>query len=209
MCHACTVSLFFDTFGQKARCQEPDVDPDWWVEPDLDLEDVLRSEGEARAPHTVANSLAIGSRVNNLRAKILCYECPLIDACRNAGWDEGYHVWGGLDPNERYQVRVGQTYAVLPSPKRPRYAKYEWRERPGVKRFLAGDPIEEIADELGVTPPTVLDTMRGVLATLRSPREGSEEWRSQQPLPPSVEMSRESFRHGRAVSSTSEGEWGR
>jgi hypothetical protein len=42
------------------------------------------------------------------RARLVCATCPVIDACRAYALDadERYGMWGGLDPQERWEIRI-------------------------------------------------------------------------------------------------------
>lgn len=60
-------------------------------------------------------------KVRESQAKALCARCPVRLACRDAGLDEPYGIWGGLTERERgnYQKRRAM--------KRPREVVYTQR----------------------------------------------------------------------------------
>lgn len=42
------------------------------------------------------------------QARHVCWECPVIEQCRDYGIDEKFGVWGGLSGKERRQLRFGR-----------------------------------------------------------------------------------------------------
>lgn len=201
------VERYFEGDVEKARCRQPDVDSSWWIEPDLDtsdLVDVDKSEGAryAQAHSAAANGLLAQSREDQLRAKILCHQCPLYNACQDYAWMEGTHVWGGLDGPERFKVLKAGTRDALAKPAKGRFLE----ENEVITRFLKGESVEGIVQSTGRSRSTVMNRIRGTLAALRREREENE-WNSRKRLPSlPPEMEREAFRRGAALLQTSESE---
>lgn len=208
----------FNSEGAEPRCRARDVDTEWWM--DQDHERVELPEGHTAETwelltklerarlrrRQVDYGLAI-QREDQMRAKFFCLECPLMMACREAGWQEGNHVWGGLDGGERFRIlKSGSVSTVIQGLKcGPKGGRMD---HDAVWMFKEGASILEVADELGLTYGRVRDILREALVIERVRREDEEGWPSQNELPvfPDEEMGRESYRIGRAVWSLSERE---
>lgn len=189
------------------RCAEEDVNPDWWLDRDREYdqdiegyEEMTRAERAGARTKVVCGDLA-AEREDQLRAKFYCYQCPLLTTCRDLGWQEGYHVWGGLDPRERYQILKDGNYGpILWVPQRSNSM-----QNPIVQRFLKGESVDAISGDTGVTRGTIFNLLRGALAILRGEREVEACSRTKLPALPKG-MSRELYRRGRAEWSLSERE---
>lgn len=190
------------------RCAEDDVNPDWWLDRDRESDDLeiegydqmTRAERAGARTKAVCGDLA-KEREDQLRAKFYCYQCPLLATCRELGWQEGYHVWGGLDPRERFQIlKDGSIAPILWVPQRSNSM-----QNPIVQRFLKGESVDDISGDTGVTRGTIFNLLRGALAILRGEREVEACSRKKLPALPEG-MSREMYRHGRAAWSLSERE---
>lgn len=206
MCHACTVTLYAAMLSTTPRCAQPDVEATWWLEPDYEA-DLTPDPSLSRIERARAARLAIEgplhqARENQLRAKLLCHQCPLYQVCQDSAWDEGYHVWGGLDPLERYRVREAGTRDILLI----KQGRNKWSaDSEAMKRFLAGGEADAIAAELGIKPTSVTNQARGLLSVLRRQREEESRWDWKRSSPPPLNgMSREAYRHGRAGLYTSD-----
>lgn len=207
----------FFSEGAGPRCAAQDVDREWWIDHDtktVELPEGITQETwdqmgkleRARARRQQAEYTLGTQREDQMRAKLLCMECPLLMACRKAGWQEGSHVWGALDGGERYRIlKSGQVATVL----RRTSGNYVGKGgHDAVWMFKEGASIQEVADELGLTYSRVRDVLRETLVLARVEREEQEGWRSQRELPtlPGQVTGRESYRNGQAVWSLSERE---
>lgn len=157
VCEGCVVT------DARARCAQPNTDPEWWT----------RSEGRERF-----------ESVNRMRAKLLCFtECELFDECLEASWDEPDYIWAGLEPAERYVLRMNDgEFAV--SPPRPPGENY-FRVANAV---MAGRSADDIADELGLDPATVENYLSRVVKWARARREREQGWGKPPALPPGTTL---------------------
>lgn len=163
------------------RCREEDVDPNWWVEPDLE-------HGEENPS---------GKR-DQLRAKLLCFECPILALCRASSWDEPAHVWGGLDPHERYEARTKGLVRRTGGPCAPTSLGGKYQQV--FTAFTSGDTTERIAATLNLSEHTVMNYLRGMLQTRRDNRGDREPCLNHTPPPFPEPMSKQRFLNGQAVS---------
>jgi hypothetical protein len=177
------------------------MDPDYETEMTSPLSESLTKMEKIRERRRSIDGIITKAREDQLRAKFFCFECPLMNACREAGWQEGHHVWGGLDANERFRaLQAGTIDSVVQMPKSGIFSL----AHPVVRRFLEGESAAEIAEDLGKAVSTVMNQLRGALATLRAQREDEERWRSRKGLPALPPgMTHEGYRHGLAVWSLS------
>jgi len=208
----------FNSEGAEPRCRARDVDAEWWMDQDHERTELpeghtaetwaelTKLERARLRRRQVDYGLAI-QREDQMRAKFFCLECPLMMACREAGWQEGTHVWGGLDGGERFRILKSGSLSTIIQPLKSPYVGAAV-EHDAVWMFKEGASIEEVADELGLKHGRVRDILRTALTVERVRREDEEGWRSQSELPqlPDEGMGRESYRIGRAVWSLSERE---
>lgn len=196
----------FSSGDAKPRCSAWDVDQEWWFDPDLEhVED--HESGMSRLEKIAARSRENGpvmakKREDQTRAKLNCMRCPLLMSCRKAGWQEGHHVWGGLDAGERFTIlKAGQVSAVI----RPLKSVGTTKNDPIVRTFMAGATMADVARGAGISEKQVQSKLRQALVSWRVEREDAEGWRSQRELPSWPEdWGRDSYRAGRATWSLSE-----
>jgi hypothetical protein len=171
-----------DIPDEGRRCRDDDVDPDWWVEDDL--------------PEGTASEHVAASRDEQIRAQLLCYECPFLRECREAAWSEPAHVWGGLSYGERYKARVAGKVVVPPRrPLRDRSVKVLAKVR---QQYLAGATTEDIAANMNLTLDRVRYHIRTLLIETRIFRERTQAWGT--PPPFRSTMTQAAFRSGLGTS---------
>lgn len=168
---------------QGRRCRDTDVNPDWWVEDDL--------------PEGSASAQIAASRDKLIRAQLLCYECPLIQQCRAAAWDEPAHVWGGLTYGERFKARMDGKVRVAPRrPKPDRSVKVLAKVR---EMYLKGATTEDIAASMDLSVERVRFHTRTLLTETRIFRERQAAW-GISPPPFRSTMTQAAFRSGLGTS---------
>lgn len=138
----------------EALCAGPEVDPKWWLDPDLE-------EGD---------TWSVQVSENQVRAALLCYECPVIASCRTVFGHEEYNVIGGLSRSDR--AGTGK-YTSL-----KRQAHYARLGQRWVKDFLGGKTTGDIAGTHGVDPGYVATTMKGLLGVTRTAWEKRNQCRT-------------------------------
>lgn len=127
------------------------------------------------------------------RAKEICEQCPALAECRRDTLGEDDGVWGGLDPNQRFNRRkyLRQRARRWPSERRLEWAKELYRLRRGglewsAIRLMTGVPgglAEELVGEwrqhlaeLAVLKPKVVDLPLPVVSLAKvdfPPRPGA------------------------------------
>ena len=163
----------------QPRCRRDDVDPDWWIEPDI-------PEGEA------AGSIA-AVRSELIRAQLYCYDCPLIAQCRAESWDEPAHVWGGLTYGERFKARqVGEVQVGQMRPIKDRSARVLAKVR---RQYLSGDSTDDIAATMDLSVERVRYHIRTLLIQTRTFRERELAW-GNPPPPFKATMTQAAYRAG-------------
>ena len=178
----CVMLAPMDIPEQGRRCRDEDVNPDWWVEDDH--------------PEGTASEKVAASRDELIRAQLLCYECPLIEQCRAAAWDEPAHVWGGLTYGERFKARTEGRMVVPPRrPLRDRSVKVLAKVR---QQYLSGATTEEIAASMNLTRDRVRYHIRTLLIETRVFRERQQAWLT--PPPFRSTMTQAAFRSGLGAS---------
>ena len=105
-----------------------------------------------------------------LRAKILCYACPLRTQCLDMAFsfpDNDWHIWGGYTASERIAWRDGKLKFRVP---RNNGAQTD-PERLG--RFLAGESIYDLASEYDLNVETLYAGFHNYIWTLRDQADDS------------------------------------
>lgn len=165
-------------------CASPDVESDWWIEPDIYESDlgIVRDATGSNPGANEATELRSQVHWNLARAKLFCYECPLLWRCRATSWDEPYHVFGGLTPSERLEAR---STGIVPAFTPYRAARSDsMRVRADVRRlFREGEGPQAIAEALGRSQATIFNHIKGLLADARQEREEQEPWGLELPVP--------------------------
>lgn len=162
------------------------MDSAWWLEPDVD----------GRVFGVKYDSETERLTQGYYKARLYCFnECPLLVACREAGWSEQHNVWGGLLPRERRQAlesgQLNPSDRLREAPAKPVPAKWFEIEQ----LLLDGWSIEEITQHMGFSKSiTTRRYLDGLVRAARERRERQEQWEA-----PSRE-SRRSFRAGRGRS---------
>lgn len=137
----------------EALCAGPEVDSQWWLDPDTeegDTWDVQVSE-------------------NQVRAALLCYQCPIIASCRINFGHEEHNVIGGLTRSDRSST--GKTVSS-------RQAYLAGLGQRWVEDFLGGKTTGDIAGTHGVDPGYVATTMKGLLGVTRTAWEKRNQCRT-------------------------------
>lgn len=200
----------FNSEGAAPRCRAEDVDAEWWYDQDIERDENnpppehFNHLEKARWRRQQVEPTLAKQRENQLRAKFFCLECPLLMACREAGWQEGSHVWASLDGSERYRIlKSGRVTEVI----RPlETGSRATKDHEAVALFMGGMGFDEIAERLGIRAKRVQAILREALVSWRVEREEEEGWRSQRGLPSLQGMGREAYRNGLAAWSLSERE---
>lgn len=196
---ACVILASMSNAETGRRCLDPDVDSSWWLEPDFDPSDFGMTSSRRPSVDTEYGKALQVARQNQARAKLHCYECPLLADCRSASWDEPAHVWGGLDANERYAARqkgrvpIGSQYVY-------KSAQNSNKQRAKVVGlFLEGASVDELAATLDCNSEQIWYHVKGALASVRVARE-EPLWI--QTTPPALpgNVARSSFRLGALTS---------
>jgi WhiB family redox-sensing transcriptional regulator len=176
----------------KPLCASAEVHPDWWYE-----QDIFQSDDNFVAAHP-SHKVPPERQITAIRAKLLCYSCPLLASCRSDSWGEPAHIWAGLNHNERFRARVdGRVTFHIPK----HVESYDNTHRPHIrKRFLSGEDLSDIAASLDRSPQTVWYHVRRLLVQARIEQE--ELLCSLAPPPPLPEgMTFARYRNGAASSS--------
>lgn len=159
------------------RCREADVDPEWWIDQDTDAQVYDAQQNR-----------------DQLRASLLCYECPLLRDCRRTSWDEPSHVWGGLTAEARYRARqLGEIKeSGLGHPKRQISLE-------ALQVFLKGATTDDVAATVAQSEPVTYGKLRRELQRRRLDTEGK--WGSTREVPPQLpeNMSYLAYRQGGAL----------
>lgn len=139
----------------KAACRGVDIETfyeaDDFVSPELNTRDARMRENTER----------------RLRARLICSVCPVQQECLTASLDsdDQWAFLGGLSPAQRKRVQDGTPLAeVLPSRtwERPPNKSRGWAL---VRRFAAGERLDDLIEEYGLVRQTVLEEIRSATNT--------------------------------------------
>lgn len=110
------------------------------------------------------------------RAKDFCYDCPVMLQCADSSLGEVDGVWGGLDPAQRYQLRVEKARHIrsLPPQERAHYGRrvYNLRRKQDVV-------WPEVARLVGINVSTARYLLTWYTGYLKETADGATSHRKQ------------------------------
>lgn len=181
------------------RCREPDVDPEWWTDPDLYPSDFGMSSddlfGGGVGDRSNPNGAAIHEQATDqLRAKLFCYECPYLVQCRGMSWNEQWHVWGGMTSRDRTKALKSGKLPHIPIFSDKPANKYRYDAI--INGFKRGDSPEDLAATLNLDVRSVMRHIYAAFCRARKLREGSREWKRSTSVEPPKSETLAAFHRG-------------